>query len=291
LGTRFYSGFGGQVDFIRGAAASKGGKPIIALPSTTRDGTQSRIVSTLKPGAGVVTTRGDVHYVVSEWGIAYLHGKSVRERAMALIQIAHPKFRTHLLREAKELRYVYQDQLEVPWEQAMYPEELETRTVLSDGTPVLVRPVKPTDEELLKDLFYSLSEQSRYHRFFSRLQVMPHQRRQPYVNINYNEQVGLACVIEHENGDELVGLGQYLKIPNQPKAEVALLISDEWQKRGLGSWLTRYLVRVARQAGITGFEAEVLAVNRGMLAVFEALPYPLRMKLDSGTYFISFDFP
>ncbi|MFH1466719.1 MAG: GNAT family N-acetyltransferase [Pseudomonadota bacterium] len=290
LGTRFYSGFGGQVDFIRGAAASRGGKPVIALPSTTRDGVQSRIVSTLKPGAGVVTTRGDVHYVVTEWGIAYLHGRSVRERAMALIQIAHPKFRTQLLREAKELHFVYHDQLEVPWEEARYPEELETRTTLSDGTPILVRPVKPTDEELLKDLFYSLSEQSRYQRFFSRLHVMPHQRRQPYVNINYNEQVGLACVIERESGDELVGLGQYLKIPNQPRAEVALLISDEWQNRGLGSWLTRYLVRVARQAGIIGFEAEVMAVNRGMLSVFEALPYPLHMKLDSGTYFISFDF-
>jgi GNAT superfamily N-acetyltransferase len=91
-------------------------------------------------------------------------------------------------------------------------------------------------------------------------------------------------------GEKLVGLGQYIKIPNQPRAEVALLISDEWQRRGLGSWLTQYLVRIARQAGITGFEAEVLAVNRGMLAVFEALPYPLRMKLDSGTYFIAFDF-
>jgi len=96
VGNRFYSGFGGQVDFIRGAARSKGGKPIIALPSTAKNGTISRIVPTLTPGAGVVTTRADVHYVVTEYGVAYLHGKSVRQRAEALIQIAHPKFRDEL---------------------------------------------------------------------------------------------------------------------------------------------------------------------------------------------------
>jgi acyl-CoA hydrolase len=94
------------VDFIRGAARSKGGKPIIALPSTARGGTVSRIVPHLKPGAGVVTTRGDVHYVVTEFGVAYLHGKSVRERAKALIAIAHPDFREGLERYASEQKWI-----------------------------------------------------------------------------------------------------------------------------------------------------------------------------------------
>lgn len=102
IGTRIYSGFGGQVDFIRGAAKSKGGKPIIALPSTTKNGKFSKIVSTLKSGAGVVTTRADVHYVVTEYGIAYLHGKNLRQRAEALINIAHPNFRSMLEDEAKK---------------------------------------------------------------------------------------------------------------------------------------------------------------------------------------------
>jgi acyl-CoA hydrolase len=96
IGTKIYSGFGGQVDFVRGAAYSKGGKPIIALPSTTKDGKISRIVSQLKPGAGVVTSRADVHYVVTEYGTAFLHGKNLRQRAEALIAIAHPKFRSQL---------------------------------------------------------------------------------------------------------------------------------------------------------------------------------------------------
>jgi acetyl-CoA hydrolase len=101
IGTKFYSGIGGQVDFIRGAAHSEGGKPIIALPSTTKDGKISRIVPTLKTGAGVVTSRGDVHYVVTEYGVANLFGKSIQERVTSLIKIAHPKFRDELKQFAK----------------------------------------------------------------------------------------------------------------------------------------------------------------------------------------------
>jgi acyl-CoA hydrolase len=106
IGHRPYSGFGGQVDFVRGAARSKGGKPIIALPATAKDGHISRIVATLDPGAGVVTSRADVHYVVTEHGIAYLHGKSLRERTEALIAIADPRFRADLEREAERLHYL-----------------------------------------------------------------------------------------------------------------------------------------------------------------------------------------
>lgn len=106
LGTYFYSGIGGQVDFIRGASFSKGGKPIIALASTAKDGTVSRIMPGLRPGAGVVTSRGSVHYIVTEQGVAYLHGKSIRQRAEALIQIAHPKFREELYEYCERTRWL-----------------------------------------------------------------------------------------------------------------------------------------------------------------------------------------
>lgn len=106
IGTKFYSGIGGQVDFIRGAARSEGGKPIIALPSTTRDEKISRIVPMLKQGAGVVTSRGDVHYVVTEYGVAHLFGKSIQERVISLIKIAHPKFREELSEYAKDVYHI-----------------------------------------------------------------------------------------------------------------------------------------------------------------------------------------
>ncbi len=106
IGPVFYSGFGGQVDFIRGAARSAGGKPIIALPSVTKDQKFSRIVPFLKAGAGVVTNRADVHYVVTEYGVAQLFGKSIRERVYALTNIAHPKFRDELLKYAAGNYYI-----------------------------------------------------------------------------------------------------------------------------------------------------------------------------------------
>src|SRR5208337_201193 len=102
VGDRIVSGFGGQVDFMRGAARSHGGKPIIALTSTAKNGEVSRIVPRIQDGAGVVTTRADVHYVVTEYGVAYLHGKNLRQRAEALIQIAHPKFREELSEHLRE---------------------------------------------------------------------------------------------------------------------------------------------------------------------------------------------
>ena len=107
LGGMFYSGIGGQADFMRGAIMATGGKSILALPSTALNDTISRIVPALQEGAGVTLTRGDVHYVVTEFGIAYLHGKNIRERALDLISIAHPKFRPWLLQEAKKRKLIY----------------------------------------------------------------------------------------------------------------------------------------------------------------------------------------
>ena len=176
IGHRFYSGIGGQLDFIRGAARSVGGKPIIAMESTAKGGTISRITATLSQGAGVVTTRGDVHYVVTEYGIADLFGKNIRERAMALIGIAHPKFREHLLEEAKKLRYVYEDQIALTGGRMSYPEELELCQIIADGTEVHFRPVKATDENSMRDMFYSLSDQSIHLRFFQPVKSMPHAR-------------------------------------------------------------------------------------------------------------------
>ena len=155
LGYKFYSGFGGQVDFIRGAARSRGGKAIIAMPSTAKSGTVSRIVSHLTEGAGVVTTRGDVHYIVTEYGIAYLHGKSIRERVLALINVAHPKFRNELLQAAKAHKHIHEDQIEMSWEHVQYPEELERYDTLRDGTQIFFRPVKPTDDPALSEVLHS----------------------------------------------------------------------------------------------------------------------------------------
>ena len=156
LGSTFYSGIGGQADFMRGAIRSQGGTTILALQSTAEGGKTSRIVPFLKEGAGVTLTRGDIHYVVTEYGIAYLHGKNTRERAMDLIAIAHPRFRGQLLKEAKRLKLVYRDQAFVPGKKGEYPEHLESRKSVKTGLEVLLRPVRISDEPILKSFFYRM---------------------------------------------------------------------------------------------------------------------------------------
>lgn len=290
IGYRFYSGIGGQVDFIRGASLAKGGKPIIAMPSTARNGEVSRIVSHLSEGAGVVTTRGDVHYVVTEYGIADLHGRNIRERAMSLIGIAHPKFRNQLLRAAKKLRYVYEDQIEIPWDRIEYPKKFETTMALKDGTDVFFRPIKPADEEPLRDMFYSLSEESIYLRFFMPVKEMSHQRAQPFVNIDYKDELAIVGTRHDASGEKLIAVGRYSKNPGTSTAEIAFLVQDHWHNRGIGTFLLEYLVKIARENGFTGFTAEVLHENKNMLQVIHNSSYKITSKFEDGVYHISFPF-
>ena len=289
LGYRFYSGIGGQVDFIRGAARSRGGKAIIAMPSTARDGTKSRIVAHLTEGAGVVTTRGDVHYVVTEYGIAYLHGKSIRERALSLINIAHPKFRRELMEAAKAQNYLPADQIELAWEQISYPEELERYETLRDGTEIFFRPVKPTDEPALSEMLYSLSAETIRTRYFTYSMTFPRQAVQKLTNIDYRNDMAIVGVVPTPDGEEIVALAQYFLDPQTGAAEVAFLVQDEWQDRGMGTFLMDYLAQIARQRGVKRFYAKVLPDNKPMLSIFYNSGYKVNTTFDGETYNIDFE--
>lgn len=288
LGSMFYSGIGGQVDFVRGSARSKGGKPIIAMPSTAKDDTVSRISVKLQEGAGVVTTRGDVHYVVTEYGAAYLHGKNIRERAMALINIAHPKFREELLEGAKKLNYVYADQKPSP-ETTVYPEEYESKMVEKDGTKLLVRPIVPTDEEMLSDMFYDLSDQTIINRFFSMLKSMPHRRLQEFCVIDYEDEMSLVVLHGKRPKQKMVGVGSYHMNPSTKRAEVAFLVADDWQGRGIGTYLMKELVKIAKAKHIRGLTAEVLRDNVAMIALMHKSGVPVRSSIVNGSYLFTMD--
>ncbi|MGM0510950.1 MAG: GNAT family N-acetyltransferase [Thermoplasmatota archaeon] len=284
LGYSFYSGIGGHADFMRGATYADDGKSIIAMESTAQNGEVSRIVTHLNEGAGVVTTRGDVQYVVTEYGVAYLHGKNIRERAMELINIAHPKFREKLLKEAKEHNLVFQDQILVLGEGGRYPDELETIREIN-GKEYQFRPMKPTDEELLKDLFYALSDESRYRRFMSPRKDMPHERRQDFVQINYNKEMAIVVIDQEIEGPErMVGEGDYRIKEGQNVAEISIMIRDEYQAQGIGSALVEYLTTIAKRQGLYGFTAEVLAENKKMLKVFEKMGYDIEKRRKYGEY-------
>ncbi len=275
LGYLFYSGIGGHADFIRGAARSEGGKSIIVLPSTTDDGKASRIVPHLSEGAGVVTTRGDVRYVITEYGVADLYGKSIRERAMALINIAHPRFRGELLDIAKQHHYVYADQM-LPPVDVEYPAELETYATFKDGLRVFFRPIRPTDERMLQDLFYSLSEETIYHRFFAPRPSLPHDEAQALVNIDYREHMAIVGTVVVDGVESIIAVGRYYLDRTTNTAEVSLLVDDRYQNRGVGTFLLRYLGKIAKERGITGLKGVAHSGNTKVLHLLHNVGYTLQ---------------
>jgi len=290
IGYRFFSGMGGHADFMRGAAAAKNGMPIIAMPSTARDGKEvvSRIKPALTEGAGVITTRGDVHYVVTEYGTAYLHGRTMRERAMALINIAHPNFRSELLHAAKRRRIVYANQI-MPSPATLYPAELEMWATARDGTKVFIRPIKPTDEPQMKDMFYDFSERTVYLRYHALLKSMPHDSLQVFCNVDYETEMALVGIVEKDGIEEIVAVGRYMTEPGGQSAELAFAVRDEWQRKGIGTILFRTLVRIARQRGIRQATASVLAENQGMMRIFHRSGLPVKHRMESGVIAVEID--
>jgi len=290
IGHKFYSGIGGQADFVRGASLARNGRPVIALPSTAKGGAKSRIVPILAPGAGVVTTRGDVHYIVTEYGIAYLHGKTIRQRALALINIAHPKFRQWLLDEAKSLCYVYQDQTLPPEGGSIYPENYTWSYTVDGETEIRFRVIKPIDEDKIRDLFYNLREEDIYYRFMCAMKTLPHSKAQPLVVLDYEEKFAIAGYVGEEPDERFIGVARWLLDRATNMAEVAFTVAPEWQGKGIGSFMLDKLIEVAKSKGISGFTAEVLAGNRKMLSVFHRSGFNVHSQLDDGVYYLSFRF-
>jgi acyl-CoA hydrolase/RimJ/RimL family protein N-acetyltransferase len=269
VGKQFYGGIGGQANFMRGAALSKNGKSILVLESTADNGKTSRITPYLPEGAGVTLNRGDVHYVVTEYGIAYLHGKNIRERAMELIGIAHPKFRGLLIDEAKQLNLIYGDQTYLAGNKGAYPEEIETYRTTWKGLRIKIRPVRMSDEHLLKEFFYSLTDETVYRRFASARKDMPHNRLQGFTVIDYDKQMVLLALLESEEHEELIGIGQYNINGDTHMGDVAFVVRDDHQRQGVGCELLKYLTYVGKRFGLMGFTAEVLSDNQPMKKLFK----------------------
>jgi acyl-CoA hydrolase/GNAT superfamily N-acetyltransferase len=290
LGMQFYSGVGGQANFMRGAALAPHGKTILVLPSTAQQGKVSRIVPYLMEGSGTTLNRCDVQYAVTEYGMVYLHGKNIRERVMALISIAHPKFRPWLIEEAKKRNLIYKDQAFIPGKRGEYPEQFEIYRTTEKEFETLMRPVKISDEDLLKDFFYSLSDQSLYRRFMSQRKDMPHERLQEFVVIDYSKEMVILAVLPKGEQELIVGMGQYSIIEPTNTADVAFAVRDEYHNRGIGTELLRYLTNLAKRQGLRGLTAEVLLENKPMLHVFEKMGFDMHKTVSSGVYELQMTF-
>lgn len=273
-----FSGVTGICDFMRGAFQSPGGKSILMLPSTAAQGKQSRIVPMLTDTA-VVVPRGDTQYVVTEFGAVNLFGKSLQERAMALISIAHPEFREELFFEAKKMGLLGSDRTLHESIHGVYPIHLE-ETFDIDGEAVTVRPVKPVDERRIQEHFYNLEESDIIARFFYDKTNFLKEEMEDVSQIDYVKDLTIVALVGEFGFGRVVGVGEYLIDPNTNVAEIAFSISKEYKQKGLGKVILKKLAAAARENGIAGLVAYVAPDNNAMIKLFNHLPCPVTTSFD-----------
>jgi acyl-CoA hydrolase/GNAT superfamily N-acetyltransferase len=307
FGGDFYGGLAAQAEFQQGASRSVGGKAIICLASTDEDGGpspgrsqegpaplggattypsaggigRSRIRGMLQAGEGVAIARSEVHYVITEYGIAYLFGKSIRERAVALIQIAHPEHRAALLEQAKALGYL-------PAEQQLrnlraYAVEEEAPVTLKDRRQVLLRPAGAADGDAVRELFHRMPERDVYTRFFRKVRGLSIADVQRLCNVNWETEVALVAVTGPREDPQVVAHALYVLDPSTNLAETAFIVHPDWQGTGLGAQLQQHLAAHARAAGVLGFVAEILPSNEHMIRLARQGASQVRTEQMDGT--------
>lgn len=281
----FYGGLAAQGEFLQGAARSPGGKPIICLTSTTDDGEVSRVRPLLLAGEGVSVARTDVHYVITEYGIAYLFGKSISERAVALIEVAHPKFRPRLLEEAKRLGYLPADQTL----QSMrdYPMEEERVVALKNSCQVMLRPAHASDAEGIRALFHSMPADDIFTRFFRQVKSLSNVEVQRLCNLNYETEVAFVAVVGPRENEKVIGQSCYFINPSTNLAETAFMVDPAWQGTGLGTALQRCLADHGRARGLRGFVAEILPGNSKMLALARGCSDNIHVERDEDSVHVT----
>ncbi len=268
IGYQFYSGIGGQVDFSRGASMSKGGKPIIALPATAKNGTVSRIVPHIAEGSGVVTSRGHVHYVVTEYGVASLRGKSIRERALELIRVAHPKFRPELLAEVRKHYWVPNYQVMTPMD---VPElgNVGLKILNIGGETFDLRPLNPADERRLQEFFYSHTKETLLLRYNHHPKQLSREKSCSLVSVDQSKDLALCLVKQQGSVLEIQAVGRYYLVEANNSCEVAFVTRERHQGKGMATILLQEMINIARIRGLDSMTAYVRAENKPMLTVFE----------------------
>ena len=267
-GHRFYGGMGSTQDFIRGAGHSKGGRPLIVLSSMTEDGKSSRIVSGFKPGSGVNTGRGDVHYVVTEYGIARLRGRSIRERVLNMVEIAHPNHRENLLRDAHKWGWIPKHYNVTPKGVFDSKDGVESRRVYFKGRAFTFRPLHPSDARSLQEFFYSHDEETVNMRYGHVRDRMTDESAYKLTAIDQSVDLAFAVLEEKGQRQEIEAIGRFYQDSSGKSAEVAFMVGENVRRLGMSRFLLKELAFVAKSRGIKTFWASVLKRNKAMAALF-----------------------
>jgi len=271
-----FSGVTGIVDFFRGAAMSQGGKSILMLTSTRSKDRESRIVPMLRNSA-VVVPRGEVQYVVTEYGSVNLFGKSIQERAIALISIAHPEFRDMLFDEAKEMGLLGPERSLREEMHAIYPLHIEETRIIN-RCKITFRPVKLTDERPLQEHYYGLDKIDVVSRFFHEKTSFVSKQIERTFIIDYSRDLTIVAVEGEPGFERVLAVGEYYLNPETNLAEIAFSVQKDWQGRGLSSIVIKKLAEEARESGIIGFSAYTSKDNERMIKLFHSLDYEVKIK-------------
>ncbi|MFW6314291.1 MAG: GNAT family N-acetyltransferase, partial [Desulfohalobiaceae bacterium] len=284
------AGPGEATDFVNGAELSAQGLSIFALPSRNLEG-QANIQISVEHYPNLFSLREAVDMVVTEYGEAYLQGRSIRERALSLIDIAHPEDRLQLVEQAKAENLIYQDQIYLENTGKLYPAHISTQEVFGQNTVVRFRPIKPSDEEEMRRLFYRFSDKAVYSRYFTPVKAMPHDRMQGYVNVDFAQVLSIVGLVGPPGRGKIIAEARYVRHKDQPWADVAFLVDEQYQGLGIASYMLRLLIKIGKQRCLQGFTADVLYSNRAMLQVFKkAGDSSLKIKRETGVYILSLPF-
>jgi len=280
---------GAAEEMVEGANFSSRGRIIMGLPSRNLKG-EANIRLTVNAFPKQLEVASSIDFVVTEYGVAHLAGRSVRERALALIDIAHPEDRARLIDQAKEACLIYRDQ--IYFESGhYYPEELSNIHTFKDGLKVRFRAIRPSDEEEMRRLFYRFSTESVYYRYFSPIKAMPHTRMQKYVNVDYSQNLSIVGLVGEPGGGRIIAEARYVTMQDRPYADTAFVVDEDYQGKGIATYLLNTLMRIAKERGLQGITADVLPNNTAMWKVYQKAPYPLRSisKTDYHHLTITFD--
>jgi acyl-CoA hydrolase/RimJ/RimL family protein N-acetyltransferase len=272
-----FAGVSGIPDFVRGARRSPGGKSILMLRSTTPDGKRSQIIPMMGKEA-VVVPRGDVHHVATEYGVVNLFGKSLQERVIALISIAHPDFRDELFHAARKEGLIGPERTLGEAARALYPINLED-TVVVDGQTITIRPAKPVDERRIQEHYYNLDAEDIFRRFFHEKTSFERWEVESKSQIDYIKDLTLIGVVGEPGFGQVVAVAEYLLLVNRNMAEVAFTVNKAFQGKGLGKLFLRKMADAARENGIAGLVAYTAAHNQAMIRLFKTLPYKVKTAL------------
>ncbi len=283
-----FSGVTGILDFFRGAAMSENGKSILMLTSTRKHHHESRIVPILKNSA-VVVPRSEVQYVVTEFGSVNLFGRSIQERATALISIAHPDFRDQLFEEAKELGILGPERSLREEMHAIYPLGLEETRVI-DGRTLTFRPVKLTDERSIQEHYYGLDQSDVVSRFFHEKKSFVSKQIERTFIIDYHKDLTIVAVEGQQGFERILAVGEYYLNPETEMAEIAFSVEKEWQGKGISSIVIRKLAEAARQRGIKGLTAYTAKGNKRMVKLFNTLNYKVKTSAQGGMIYLEASF-